>query len=315
MSSPTATVHNCSHPKFFLWLWLLLQLFCGLAPAAINTQDQTFELPWGDSWLADVGIYRVFWQAYGQAPIEMPISWSGEFEPRAGISFQDKGDILNRRALLMHSPWRSKVGKTWVDYDFTLPKSESIRLKFGIAMDRDQEGNVRGDGVTFSCYLTGNRRQQELLRKHYAGSDWLDFDFDLTPYAGKTVGIRLQVEPGPQNDPAFDFALFGDARIVIGTDETRQREIVRQMTATKAYRATAATALTNLGNRDHQGIVPGNLLSHKNGLEKSGNSWEFTYRGDDCRIIYKWTPESGTLDDFLVQVDNARTFARHGEEA
>ncbi len=92
--------------------------------------------------LADVGLYRVCWQNFGQQPVEMPVSWSGEFESCAGISFRDKGRVLDRRALLMHSPWRPSSGKTWVDYDLELPNLKPIRLKFGIAMDERRKGLI-----------------------------------------------------------------------------------------------------------------------------------------------------------------------------
>ena len=51
----------------------------------------------------------------------MPISWSGHFEPQAGISYQDWGRVLGRRALLLHSPWHVPPGKTWVEYELALP--------------------------------------------------------------------------------------------------------------------------------------------------------------------------------------------------
>ena len=56
------------------------------------------------------------------------------------------------------------------------------------------------------------------------------------------------------------------------------------------------------------GVTPSNLLPCKNGLEQSGNTWRFWYQGDDCRLAYTYTPASGTLDDFSVQVDDSRPF-------
>ena len=80
--------------------------------------------------------------------------------------------------------------------------------------------------MTFSCFLTVDGHEQELLRQHHAEARWLDYDFDLTPYAGKTVIVRLQVEPGPTNNASFDYSFFGDARIVGRRREPRQSKLL-----------------------------------------------------------------------------------------
>ena len=61
-------------------------LFFGPSVSAAEPPDLSVPLPPGETLLADIGTYRVFWQSYGQEPVAMPISWSGHFEPRAGIS-------------------------------------------------------------------------------------------------------------------------------------------------------------------------------------------------------------------------------------
>ena len=110
-------------------------------------------LPPGETLLADVGMYRVLWQSYGQESVALPVCWSGHFETRSGISYQDWGRVLGRRALLLHSPWHVPPGKMWVDYELTLPRLTPIGLSFGIAMGPDVARPDRSDGVTFSCYL------------------------------------------------------------------------------------------------------------------------------------------------------------------
>ena len=81
----------------------------------------------------------------------------------------------------------------------------------------------KSDGVTFSCYLIADGKQQQLMRRHHDKAEWIDYAFDLSPYAGKTVILRLQVEPGPRNDASFDFSFFGDAKITVGSDSGRPR--------------------------------------------------------------------------------------------
>ncbi len=181
------------------------------ATASAANQDLSVPIPPGETFLADIGLYQVSWQSGNNPPVSMPIAWSGHFEPTAGISYQVRRRVLDRRALLLHSPWHVPPGKTWVDYELALPNLKPIRLKFGIAMGPDVAGPDQSDGVTFSCFLISDRRRQKLLRRHHSEARWLDYDFDLTPYAGKTVVLRLQVEPGPQNNPSFDYSFFGDA--------------------------------------------------------------------------------------------------------
>ena len=146
----------------------------------------------------------------------MPGAWTGHFDARSGISYQPWGRLLGRNALLMHSPWHVPPGKTWVDYPLALPKTTPIRLTFGIAMGPDVAVPGKSDGVTFSCYLIADGKPQELMRRHHAKAEWIDYAFDLSPHAGKTITLRLQVEPGPRNDASFDFSFFGDAKITVG---------------------------------------------------------------------------------------------------
>ncbi len=262
--------HRRVHAHLVIPLASLWLLFAAPALWGAETLDLAVPLPPGETLLAEVGMYRVFWQSYGAEPVAMPVSWSGHFEPRAGISYQDWGSVLERRALLMHSPWHVPPGKTWVDYELALPPERPIRLKFGIAMGPDVARPERSDGVTFSCFLTADGRPQELMRRHQAEARWLDFDFELTPYAGKTVMVRLQVEPGPKNNASFDYSFFGDARIAVGEGTPQRSEILRRLTSTRAYQATARADLANLANRADQGVVPGNLLPYTNRLEQEG---------------------------------------------
>ena len=263
-------------------------------------------LPPGETLLTDIGIYRVFWQSYGRPPVAMPGAWMGHFDPHSGISYQPWGRVLGRQSLLMHSPWHVPPGKAWVDYPLALPKTSPIRLVFGIAMGPDVAVPGKSDGVTFSCYLTVDGQQRELMRRHHDKAEWIDYAFDLSPYGGKTVILRLQVEPGPRNDPSFDFSFFGDAKLTVGNTAEPRGQIVSEIVSTKAYQID--NGYPRLSNVTTQGVTPSNILRGKNWLEGKGDSWRFTYDGYDCRIVYTYTPESGTLDDFRVAIDNSRPF-------
>lgn len=284
-------------------------------PAPAGPGDETHmvvSVPVGETFLCDVGVYRVGWQSYGKEPVAMPLGYSGHFTDPSGITYADWGRVLGRRALLMHSPWRAGPGKTWVDYPLALPREKPIRLSFGIAMGPDVASPEKSDGVTFSCFLIADGQTKELMKRHYALAPWADYSFDLSSYAGKTVIVRLQVEPGPANNASFDYSFFGDAKIAVGEVKDNRGEVVRQWLASRAYRAVASVSQEHLSNRPRMGVTPSNLLPCKNSLEQvktAGEAWQFGYEGDDCRVVYTYRPATGTLDDFTVQVDGGQPFA------
>ncbi len=279
-----------------------------LAAGRCATPDRTVPLPTGETFLSDVGIYRVAYQSYGDKVVEMPRSWVGHFTTESGISYVPYERIADRPAILMHSPWRVPPGRTWVDYQLRLPRTRPIRLLFGIAMGPGMVTPDRSDGVTFSCFLTAAGRPRRLMRQHYARSEWRDYSFDLTPYAGQTVTLRLQVEPGPKRDASWDLSYFGAPRIVAGQARDNRAALLQQLTSTRAYRATAQADLRALSNTAKHGVTPGNLLTYRNTIVKAGNTYRFTYQGADCRVVYTYRPATGTLDDFTAQVDGGRTF-------
>lgn len=289
----------------YLAVLALLAAACSMAASA---QEMTVPLPPGETYIGDIGIYRVAYQSYDGDVVEMPVSWTGHFETVSGISYVPHERLLGRDAILLHSPWHVPPGKVWVDYQLALPDARPITLSFGIAMRPDVAVPDRSDGVTFSCYLIDGADEQELMRQHQDKGEWLDYTFDLSPYAGKQITLRLQTEPGPNNSPSFDFSYFGDPKITAGTGAQGRRELLRRLTSSKAYRATAGEDLRRLSNSPDNGVVPSNLLAFENSIEKTDEGVRFTYEGRDARIVYVYEPATGTLDDFTVSVDGGAPF-------
>jgi hypothetical protein len=288
---------------------LIVGLLVGMVPAiSAKNADLAAPIPSGETSLLDVGARQIFWQSYGKEPVPMLIGGEG-MESVSGAAFDDHAQMLGRRCLFMHSPWRVPVGRTWVDYRLTLPRVAPIRLSLGIAMSPEAAAPGKSDGVTFSCYLLVDGGQKELMRQHYTKVEWRDYTFDLTPYAGKTVVVRLQVEPGPRNDSSFDFSYFGDPKITTGSAAADRSAALRRVTDSRAYRAVADCNVVALSNTPQNGVTPSNLLPSKNRLESVDGAWRFCYEGDDCRVVYTYRPATGTLGDFIVQVDEGRPFA------
>ena len=42
--------------------------------------------------------------------------------------------------------------------------------------------------------------------------------------------------------------------------------------------------------------------------QREGDDWRFIFEGTDCRLVYTYTPVTGTLNDLFVEVDNHRPF-------
>jgi hypothetical protein len=116
------------------------------------------------------------------------------------------------------------------------------------------------------------------------------------------------VEPGPKNNASWDYSFFGDARLRVGEGPPTVANLVQPMIESRPYRTTEKADRRLLSNSARNGVVPSNLLACKNSLEPSGKSWRFTYTGPDCHVLYTYTPATGTLDDFTVQVDDGRSF-------
>lgn len=277
------------------------------APLSLSAQELTVPLPPGETPLEDIGVYRIAYQSYGKDVVEMPLSWAGHFTTESGISYLPWGKVMGRSAILLHSPWKVAPGRVWVDYQVQLPKVTPIRLSFGIAMGPDVAVPGKSDGVTFSCYLSDNG-QEELMRRHQDKAQWIDYDFDLSKHAGKVITLRLQTEPGPKNDPGWDYSFFGDAKFTVGSGKVSRAELLKRLTSTRAYQAAAKAGAKPLCNSNRNGVVPSNLFPCKNTITRVGSAYRFTYLSEDCQVVYTYEPKTGTLDDFSSQVEGGHAF-------
>lgn len=286
----------------------LLVVGASEATFAAGLTNLVVPLPAGETALTDIGLYQVGFQSYGGKPELMPVSWVGHTDERTGISYKLWGRVFGKEALLIHSPWRVPPGRTWAEYELALPRLTPIKLSFAIVMGPDAGVPNKSDGTTFSCYLTADGAERELMREHQATGKWKQFDFDLSQHAGKTVKLRLQVEPGPKNNPSWDWSFFGDANITVGAGQELRDELLNRFTATRAYAATSKASLLALSNTASNGVVPSNLLPFSNKLDRTADGWRFSYAGADGPVVFTFTPAMGTLDDFTAQLGKGRPF-------
>ncbi len=284
-----------------LALCLLILLFASAALSA------PVPLPPGEVFLGDIGQYTVGYQSYGQQTVLMPPDWTGHFETETGISYVPSDYVQGRQSLLLHSPWHVPPGRMFVEYTVSLPDVTPIALSFGIAMRADVAVPDRSDGVTFSAYLVAEGTEQELMRYHQVEAEWKDYSFDLSDYAGRTIGLRLQVEPGPDNNASWDYSYFGTPKLTIGSEKTGEAALLAQLMDSKALQATRNASLVPCANRPGS-IFPGNLLEHTSTLRQVGETWEFAYQGADCNLVYTYVPTTGRLEDFTCRLGEGATF-------
>jgi len=223
----------------------LFVLMCGILGAA---QIEPARLPPGETRLSEMGLYGVGYTYTDGRSGVMPIGWTGHFHGPTGISCTPYGQQKGKECLLVHCPWRGGTGVTYVEYSLQLPRVTPIKFELAIAMKSDVVVPDRSDGCDFRVSLARpGGPKKVLLDTHYRAAAWKPLAFDLTPYAGQQIVLRLETGPGPKNDAGWVYSLFGDPRIVVG--EARDAPPVRPIWP-------AVRDLKRLANRSDLGCCP-----------------------------------------------------------
>ncbi|HLK59577.1 MAG TPA: hypothetical protein VKU00_23650, partial [Chthonomonadaceae bacterium] len=193
-----------------LLLLLTLARISGAQREAATAPPPAVEIPGGRTALDEIGIYRVTYRYRDGRSAAMPLGWTGHFEDATGISCTPFGTQAGKSVFLLHPPWRGGTGVTDQVLRLTLPKATRLNLHFGIAMKEGEVGPGKSDGAQFQVSLDN----RVLMKRLKTDAVWTMFDFDLTPYAGQTVTLDFQTDPGPRDDPSFDYAFWGNREIV-----------------------------------------------------------------------------------------------------
>ncbi len=108
-----------------------------------------------------------------------------------------------RRCLFMH-PTSS------AEFDLVIPAK--AKLTFAIGIPPDVWGQP-GDGVGFSVTIVQSEDEQRVVYRRYlnpkareADRGWQEAEVDLTYYEGQRVKLVLATDPGPENNPGWDWA-------------------------------------------------------------------------------------------------------------
>ena len=245
--------------------------------------------------LDELGLYRIGIAYRGQAEREFPHGWQGPFDETTGLACEPQGNQNGRQALLLHCPWRNGTGVAFQEFHILLPRARRILLKGAAALRADAVG--KSDGVTFRI----NAGRDKLLDVHRTEATWREFEFDLTSHAGRALVLRFETDPGPRNDPSFDFGLWGDRTLVL---EGFQASV-------RSQPAPAAVSPGLLVSRAGPGVVPPSAFPCKNRWERQGDEMHLVYEGEDGLLVYRWKRPGATAhrDSFMGLVGEIRLAA------
>ena len=115
----------------------------------------------------------------------------------------------------IHAPpfYQGGSGDTFGEFALPMPDSADIQLQFSIGL---WEGSERSDGVTFIVSVAGD----EIFRQHHNQQKWHPITLDLSPYRGKLVKLRFTTTPGPNGNASWDWAVWGEPKIISKPDNS-----------------------------------------------------------------------------------------------
>lgn len=234
--------------------------------------------------LDEVGLYRVGYRYRGQPEQELAYGWSGHFHEPTGVSCLPFGRHSGREAFLLHCPWRGGTGTAFQEFRFALPRVRSVSLKGATAMKSDA---VReSDGVVFRIFVNGGKRWERVCHS----AEWEPFSIDLSRYAGQTIRVRFETDPGPADNPGFDFSLWGDRTL---TMDGYTPPVVRQ----PAPPPLPTARMVGRGLRD---VTPTSGFAGRRSVRQSGSAIRLRYEGPDGALEYAWNPSAADLGSLVL---------------
>jgi len=229
--------------------------------------------------LDEIGLYRVGYAYRGKATVQMPFGWTGHFESATGISCTPFGQHNGRSSFLIHCPWRGGTGVTYQEFAFALPRVRRIFLRGATAMMSDIVG--KSDGVVFRVYVNG----KPVYRVQQKDAEWKPFRIDLSKLGGTTAHLRFETDPGPADNPGFDYSLWsGRALVLEGYKAPAQARALRPPLDVSRLTETRA-----------QSVVPKSAFAGRTRVTVTPELARLSYVGPDGRFEYVWEPDGISL--------------------
>lgn len=251
-----------------------LMMFGSLAIAVISLHAQPWITPDRAVMnLDELGLYSVGCTYRDQTEQLFPVGWTGFFEDRTGVACEPFATQNGKTAFLLHCPWRNRTGITFQQFAFRLPAQATNIILYGATAMRSV--NVtNSDGVTYRLFANGAK----LFDYHQTNDVWQPFAYNFTALRGSNLTLRFEVDPGPHNNSAFDYSLWGD------------RQLVLEGYAPPAviHPPPPALALSNLWSGQTTNVAPQSGFAGTTSSGLSNNVACFRYHGPDGAMEYRW---------------------------
>ena len=119
---------------------------------------------------------------------------------------------VRKQCLSMHPPWVGGVGYTFALYDpVTLPAKPPAAFRASVGKG---DGSDLGDGILYKIEIVDEKGAGTIVAETVvAEHKWVEIEGDLTPWAGKSIQIKLISDVGVNDDSSGDWACWADMRI------------------------------------------------------------------------------------------------------
>lgn len=198
-------------------------------------------------WLG--GTHRFGWaRDKGGPPVELPAGWTGRDErSHTGLSIGTADLGGAREAMGMHVPFHGGAGRCWVEWTIDLPPAAPLALTFATALHHSGETDrQRSDGILYRVSVADAAAPQDWTPLHEDFTDtrrWKDGRVDLGAYAGRRILLRLESDPGPNRNTAFDHSWWAEPVLVSGRGGPAARKLEPPTTQTSDAAVRKARAL------------------------------------------------------------------------
>jgi hypothetical protein len=236
--------------------------------------------------LDEIGGYEVGYAYRGKPEQQFPLGWTtGSFDEKTGVASHSDGKINGKNAWLLHCPWINGTGISFQQFTFKLPKARRITLGGFTAMRAESIG--KSDGATFRVYIDGKK----LLDVNRTDEAWKPFSLDLTSFAGHTVVIRFETDPGPKDNPGWDYSEWGDRQLVL--DGYHPKPII--------HPDPPALDLAKMTSRQGT-VVPPSGFAGKTSVRIVGDAAVLRYSGPDGTLEYVWKRPKSVDSPFFGEI-------------
>jgi hypothetical protein len=169
------------------------------------------------------GKQRVTWAYYDQPPKYKAAGWRGsDSASRANFDITAVTRGETKAAIQMHPPWQPGGGPIYADYLVKLPDTRPLKLTFANAIRDNTAQEPPSDGVLFRVWAAEgiSADSPQLLYENFTDTKrWAPGEADLTPYAGTTILLRLESNPGPNRNTTCDSSYWAEPTIIAGEPE------------------------------------------------------------------------------------------------